>query len=174
MTRAIADEITLMILRGIPSAALLLAALSASAAAQQPSSGPLSSVAWIAGCWERRAATTVAEEQWMRARGSIMLGMSRTTRGDSVVEYEQLRLQARDGRLVYHASPSGQRPTEFTSTVVSDTLAVFENLAHDFPHRVIYRRRGADSLVARIEGPGAGGTRTIDFRFARVPCPGPP
>jgi hypothetical protein len=48
---------------------------------------------------------------------------------------------------------------------------VFENPAHDFPQRIIYRRLSPDSLVARIEGPGPNNTtRGIDFPMRRVNC----
>jgi hypothetical protein len=100
-----------------------------------------------------------------------MLGMSRTVRGDSLLEFELLQILERSGRLVYHAQPSGQRPADFEATMVSDTLAVFENPQHDFPQRIIYRRHGTDSLVARIEGTRNGQTRGIDFPYARVSCP---
>lgn len=137
-----------------------------------PASGErIEAAAWISGCWARRSAQTVTEEQWMAPRGGAMVGMSRTVRDGKLVEYEFIRLFEREGKLVYQAMPSRQAPAEFTSTAVSDTLMIFENLAHDFPQRIIYRRRGADSLVARIEGPGPGGPRGVDFRFARDACP---
>ena len=60
---------------------------------------------------------------------------------------------------------------EFASTAVSDTAVVFENLAHDFPQRIIYRRRGADSLVARIEGTRGGQMRGRDFPYRKAACP---
>jgi hypothetical protein len=46
--------------------------------------------------------------------------------------------------------------------------AVFENLAHDFPQRVIYRRCDAD-LCARIEGTVGGQVQGIDWRYRRLP-----
>lgn len=108
----------------------------------------------------------------MAPRGGVMIGMSRTVREGKLIEHEFIRLIEREGRLVYRAMPSRQAPTEFTSTVASDTLMIFENPAHDFPQRMIYRRQGSDSLTARIEGPGTGGTRGVDFRFARDACAG--
>ena len=97
--------------------------------------------------------------------------MSRTVRGDTVVtEFEQLRLFQRAGRAIYHAEPSGQVPTDFEAKTTSDTLVVFENTAHDFPQRIIYRKRGADSLIARIEGMMNGQARGIDFPYARARC----
>jgi len=128
-------------------------------------------VAWMAGCWELTSGTRVVEEQWTRPRGGLMLGVGRTVRGDSLIEYEQVRLFERDGHLVYAAAPSGQTPAEFVSTVLSDSAVTFENLAHDFPQRVIYRRDGADSLLARVEGTTNSKVRGVDFPYARVVCP---
>jgi hypothetical protein len=108
----------------------------------------------------------------MAPKGESMLGMSRTVRGDSLIEYEQLRIGARAGHAVYFAAPSGQKPSEFTAASVSDTLVTFENPQHDFPQRIIYRRRGADSLIARIEGTMNGTARGVDFPYAKARCPG--
>ena len=147
------------------------AVLSRPASAQ--TAGVVSKLGWISGCWQRtsRNGQTV-DEQWMVPRSESMLGMSRTVRGDSLIEYEQLRIGARAGRAVYFAAPSGQMPSEFIAAAVSDTLVVFENPQHDFPQRVIYRKRGADSLLARIEGTRGGQARGIDFPYARTRCPG--
>ena len=153
-------------------ALLLCCALSRDASAQH-GSAPAQPLSWIAGCWRQTSGngSRVVDEQWMSLRGGVMLGMSRTVRGDSLLELEFLQILERSGRLVYHAQPSGQRPADFEATVVSDTLAVFENPEHDFPQRIIYRRHGTDSLVARIEGKRNGQTRGIDFPYARVSCP---
>lgn len=130
-------------------------------------------LSWMAGCWIRRTASgSVVEEQWMTPRAGFAIGMSRTVRGDSmVVEFEQLRLSQKAGHAVYHAEPSGQAPTDFEAKATSDTMVVFENAAHDFPQRVIYRKRGADSLIARIEGTMNGQARGVDFPYARARCP---
>lgn len=128
-------------------------------------------VAWLAGCWEQAAGPRLVEEQWTRPRGGLMLGSGRTVRADTLVEYEQTRIFERGGRLVYGANPSGQAPAEFESTELSDSSVTFENPTHDFPQRVIYRRRGADSLIGRVEGTRGGKVRGVDFPYARVACP---
>lgn len=128
-------------------------------------------VGWMAGCWERSAGTRLIEEQWMAPRAGLMLGVSRTIVGDSLREYEQVALFERGGRLVYAATPARQTPAEFESIAVSDTAVTFENPTHDFPQRVIYRRRGADSLVARVEGMRGGQLRGSDYPYRRVACP---
>jgi hypothetical protein len=51
---------------------------------------------------------------------------------------------------------------------------VFENLEHDFPQRIIYRRNQDGSLTARIEGDRGGRIVGMDFHFqpkAEITCP---
>jgi hypothetical protein len=127
----------------------------------------------MAGCWrqyqpDRRSSV---EEMWMAPAAGLMLGVGRTIRGDTlVVDYEHVSILERDKKVVYHADPSGQQPADFTAIALSDTNVTFENAQHDFPQRVIYRRAGADSLLARVEGTTNGRARGIDFRYARVSC----
>jgi hypothetical protein len=150
--------------------------LAAVLALHSPSAGlaqgapTVAQVGWIAACWEQKAGARLIEEQWMRPRGGLMLGVSRTVVGDSLREYEQVALFERGGHLVYAATPARQAPAEFVSIAVSDSAVTFENPAHDFPQRVIYRRRGADSLLARVEGMHGGKLRGRDFLYRRVPC----
>ena len=125
--------------------------------------------AWLAGCWMRTGAKSVVTEQWSVPRAGMMLGTGHTTRGDSTLEWEQTRIVSRGTKLVYEARPSGQATAEFVATP-NDTLVAFENPEHDFPQRVIYRKRGTDSLIARIEGTMNGRARAIDFPYTRVSC----
>jgi hypothetical protein len=129
-------------------------------------------LAWLSGCWEASSATRTTEEHWMAPRGRSMLGMSRTVRGDSVVDYELVVLREHGNQIAYEAHPSGQRAAVFTSRAFGDSSAVFENPDHDFPQRVGYQRRGPDSLLAWVEGSADGRARRIDFRYRRVRCVG--
>lgn len=130
----------------------------------------ISTIGWLSGCWELRAGARLTQEQWMAPAGGVMLGLNRTVARDTTREWEFLSIIEREGRLVYTAKPSRQSETSFTSEFVSDTSVLFTNPAHDFPQRIIYRRVGSDSLVARIEGPRGGQMRGIDFRMRRVEC----
>jgi hypothetical protein len=137
-------------------------------------SGRIDSLAWLSGCWSRSGQRGMTEEQWTRPAGGTMLGLSRTVRRvadrDSTTEFEFLRIFARDERLVYAALPSGQRYTEFIETEATDSSVVFANPRHDFPQYVRYTRRGADSLIARIDGTIQGRARAVDFPYARASC----
>jgi hypothetical protein len=139
-------------------------------------SDPVAALAWMAGCWRqapRGVKQIVVDEQWMPPLGGTMLGMSRTVSADSIlVELEHLQILVRNGAIVYHAEPSGQRPADFTAVSVSDSLVTFSNPAHEYPQRIIYMRRGADSLLARVEGRVGGRERGTTFSYARTTCGG--
>jgi Domain of unknown function (DUF6265) len=144
-------------------------ALSPLTAAGQSSSDP-ESVRWLAGCWEQRRGARVVQEQWMAPSGGMLLGMSRTVSGDVAREFELLRIVSQNGVLTYIAQPGGGAPTSFAATSVSDTGVVFANPAHDFPQRIMYRKVGRDSLIARIEGEQGGQVRGMDIPMRRGRC----
>ncbi len=135
------------------------------------SHGPINKAAWLAGCWESRAGNEVVEEMWMAPAGGFMLGGGRTVVGEALRTFEQLRISTVGDTLVYTAIPYRQQEASFKG-IPEEGVLTFENLAHDFPQRIIYRRVGTDSLVARVEGPSKnGGTRGFDSAMRRVSCP---
>lgn len=129
-------------------------------------------VGWISGCWEMSNGATVTTERWGKSTSNLMLGTSQTVKNGKSVMFEFLRIGNNGHGLAYIAMPADSKaPTAFMASKMSETEVVFENLKHDFPQRIIYRREGSDSLFARIEGPGAEGkTKAIDFPMKRVKC----
>jgi hypothetical protein len=106
----------------------------------------------------------------MAPRGGTMLGAGRTVRGGKLVEYELVLVREQGDGLAYEAHPSGQPSAVFLSKEIGADRVVFENLEHDFPQRVGYRRDGADTLTAWIEGTRDGKTKRIDFPYKRAAC----
>ena len=132
---------------------------------------PLEQLAWLAGCWNADSGEPGSSEHWMALAGGTMLGVGRTVRGGRTVEFEfmQIRTDA-EGKVVFVARPSGQREASFTLKTHAANEVTFENLAHDFPQRIIYRLHPDDKLAARIEGMRSGVLRGIDFPMRRVSC----
>jgi hypothetical protein len=130
-----------------------------------------SALSWMAGCWRQETAGRIVEEMWMAPRGDAMLGMSRTVAKGRIVDHEFLQIRVQDGRLVYIAKPSQQPETTFTATTAGAHEVIFENPAHDFPQRIIYRLQEDGNLKARIEGKENGQARGIDFPMRRAACP---
>lgn len=109
----------------------------------------------------------------MAPAAGLMLGIGRTTNtaGDTLIEYEQTKIEDRGSNLVFTAKPSGQAMASFVAIEISDSSVVFENKRHDFPQRVGYRLRGDGSLAAFVEGTQGGKSRHVDFPYTRVRCP---
>ena len=156
--------------RALVLAPLLVGVLGSTAIVFAQGSG--SELGWLAGCWEQQRGGVLVEEQWTSPRGGGMFGISRTTRGDSLLEFEFMRIRSRGDSVFFAAQPSGQAPSEFPGSTDGPRSLLFSNPAHDFPQRIRYRAVG-DSLHARIEGTLHGRERSVDFRYARVACAGP-
>jgi len=139
--------------------------------AQTPVASPqtVESLAWLSGCWSMsQSGGGTIEEHWTKPAGGTLVGMGRTVRGGQTAEYEFLLIKAIDGRLGYIAKPSGQPEGTFIARTLTETEVVFENLAHDFPQRVIYRRDAQGVVGARVEGQTpAGQVRGIDYPYGR-------
>jgi hypothetical protein len=96
-----------------------------------------------------------------------MLGVSRSVRQGRLREYEFLMIRPSAASLDYVARPSGQAEASFAMTRLTGDEVVFENLAHDFPQRILYRRTDADTVTARIEGQVDGKARAEDYPYKR-------
>jgi hypothetical protein len=146
---------------------MLTACVVSAPAAPIPSAGDFG---WLGGHWCSELRGELVEEQWLRPRGDLMLGLSRTTKAGKTTGFEFLRIEIRNGSPHYVAQPGGVPPTAFWLTASGADWARFENPAHDFPQRVEYRRT-ATGLHAEIAGPGEGGKETV-IPFDYEPCRG--
>ena len=158
-------------MRLLGPAALILALVPVAAAAQP--AAHLQNVRWLEGCWELTRGATRTVERWSAASGGVMTGESRSVRAGVERESEKLRLFVRGDTLVYEATPSAQRVTEFRATSTAGPEITFANPAHDFPQRIVYRQVSPDSMVARIEGDRDGRRGPVSFPFRRIACPAP-
>jgi hypothetical protein len=159
------------ILNALRVAIAIISVGSVCAPASAQSATGVAGLSWLAGCWSSEGKDAGSGEQWTQPIAGTMLGMARTVKSGKTVEYEFMRIhEAPDGRLLFTAIPSGQKETTFTQSRMSESEIVFENAAHDFPQRVIYRRQGDTQVVASIEGTRKGVVRTIDFHMTRSGC----
>ncbi|MES2441248.1 MAG: DUF6265 family protein [Pseudomonadota bacterium] len=126
---------------------------------------------WMAGCWVQEAGERWTEECWTGARGGMMMGSSRTGRGDKTVEWEamQIVLDLADGdgpptAMAYRAAPGGGAATVFAWAPGSGPGVTFVNAAHDYPQRIRYWREG-ELLMAEISM--ADGSKPMRWRYRR-------
>ena len=128
----------------------------------------IAELSWISGHWQNApGGRGQIEEHWTQPAGGSMLGMSRTVAGGKTTEFEFLRIEQRDDGIYYVAQPKGRCPaTDFKLTRATGQEAVFENPAHDFPKRIIYKKTYEDSLTASIDG--GEGTKQMTFTYRRM------
>lgn len=142
-------------------------ALAALAAAVQPGTAQ-PDLDWLAGYWLSCEDGRDVSETWSVRRGGILLGYSVTT-GRQAFSWEQMRIEAGlpgPDDMSFFAQPRGaETATAFRLVRSGAGEAVFENMANDFPKRIIYRRVG-DRLTGRIEGADG---QSIEWRYNAAP-----
>ena len=140
-------------------------------ASARGTSPTLTELAFMAGCWRGPSGDGVTIEEYYTApTENLILGVSRYTKGTRVTSYEFSTIAREGGEIVLTPRPSGQKPVPFRLTRLDSTGAVWENPSHDFPTLIAYRAGSGDSLIARIEGPGPDGKRSMEWRMARGVC----
>lgn len=163
-------------MRAVLAVTVLLPMLTGAPATTPTGAGPpaLAALGFMAGCWRGPSGDgATIEEYYTPPADNLILGLSRYTRGSRVTSYEFTTIGREGAEIVLTARPSGQRPAPFRLTRVDSAGAVWENPAHDFPTLIAYRRGPGDSLIARIEGPGGEGKRSVEWRLARTTCGSP-
>src|SRR5690349_6000535 len=136
---------------------LIAAALATSISALQiplkSPAPPLSAVSFMTGCWTGAASNgATIEEQYSEAADNLLIGMTRYVKGSRVIDFEFTTIERTDSSFAMTPRPKGVKSDAFPLKEVGDGRAVWENLKHDFPQRIIYRRGSDGSLIARIEG----------------------
>jgi hypothetical protein len=148
---------------------ILLALMVISLGASAMENVSIQDFSWLAGTWVSIGAETGSGETWTEPAGGCMLGVARSVKNEKTVAFEYLRIvETSEGGLDYVAMPSGQNETHFALRSYENKEAIFENLQHDFPHRIIYRLNEDGTLLARIEGVVEGEQRTMDFPMQRL------
>jgi len=156
-------------MRSVLVVAILLLIFS-TAAAQRVTK--LSDLGWMSGCWELNddKRGMLISEMWMKPSGNAMMGVGRTIKSGKLVDFEFLRIVEDANGIAYISRPSeNKEDTSFKMIRSSTGEVVFENAAHDFPQRIIYKGSG-EKMTARIEGLTNGKLKGIDFPYARVRC----
>jgi hypothetical protein len=150
---------------------LIIPALVAFALAVPVHAAPADDVAklaWLAGSWIETKGGVTTREVWLAPIDGTMAGVGQTSEPGKAGFVEFGKITAEAGGATFTALLPEQPPVAFVLLPGPDGEAVFENKAHDFPQRVIYRRCGRDLLCARIEGLVKGKLRHQDWRYRRA------
>lgn len=128
-----------------------------------------SRLSWLAGCWVEDLGAVRVEDEWTRPVGHTILGVSRTLRGDSIVELELRTVSESAGRLVLTT-----RSTAGQARLIEDSLtlrgAAFGEVSGVNSRTLNYRNETNDQLVVRHERSTGGKRRRLDDLFDRASC----
>lgn len=116
----------------------------------------LADVSFMSGCWKGRLgegdkASTI-EERFNAPTGGLMLGTSHVFDGERSKFFEFIKIEQTGEDVFMSPMPMGKPSVQFRLVQSEGKRAVFENLEHDFPKRIIYKLQADGSLLARIEG----------------------
>ncbi|QIE58098.1 hypothetical protein G5B37_00505 [Rasiella rasia] len=130
----------------------------------------LNSLDWLIGEWVNETEEEFSKESWKRLNDSTLTGFSYTKVAQDTVFAETLKLQQIEQKVNLEVVAFGQNndaPVNFTLVSGNRGTYTFENLAHDFPQRIIYTQPTPDVIHAWIEGEVDGVLKKIDFHFNR-------
>ena len=144
----------------------VFAAIALAGTAQAAPPHAVAELAWLTGTWVAQAGGTTVRETWLAPLDGAMAGVSQTTRKGRETAFEFMTITTEPSGVVFTARLNDQPPTGFLLQPGPSGEARFENAAHDFPQRVIYRRCGED-LCARIEGTVGGEPKSREWRYRR-------
>jgi hypothetical protein len=174
-------------MNAIRTLAACAAMLSAATLAQTPAATPeivklptdsMAELSWLHGCWGGKVNGRDFREQWMPLRGNTLLGIGSTEFEGKLSSYEYLRIEPRADGIYYVALPSEQKEAAFklVSAVKDErdksSTFTFENLQHDFPQRISYRRGTEGWLYATVDGKVQGQDRQVTYPYRRIDCEG--
>ena len=131
----------------------------------------LRELSWLTGSWIQRSDMGTFNESWTFLSDTILEGSGFLVVKNDTMFSEDILIKARGKDIYYIVAASGQNdeaPVEFKLVSKTNGDFVFENPAHDFPQRIIYKRPDGDTLHAYIEGIAEGKPQREDFVMERV------
>ncbi|QDW27378.1 hypothetical protein FFJ24_022110 [Pedobacter sp. KBS0701] len=126
---------------------------------------------FVLGSWGMQTPKGKIVEQWKQNPDKTLSGKSYriNAKGDSLLtETLQIRKIGKD--VFYCSTVAHQNEGKevcFKLISTKDQIYIFENVAHDFPQRIVYQNQGKNEMLAWIEGELKGKSRKSEFRYKR-------
>jgi len=117
--------------------------------------GKLEKMHWLVGSWEQKLPDGILTETWSKENDSTFKGESYFINLKDTVHFEKIKLHQNVEKLIYSATVVGQnnnKPIDFLMTSAIENTFTFENPAHDYPQKIIYKKVSESSFVATISG----------------------
>jgi len=137
-----------------------------------PAPNLLDEVSWMLGDWQNEENGVMTTETWTKTDETHFSGVSyaiELENGDTLF-FETMKLHHETTGLVYSPTvkdQNGGTAVDFLLISSNDSMVQFENPAHDFPQKIVYRSITPDSMVATISGDYDGVFLSEDFPMKR-------
>jgi len=145
-----------------------------SVTAAPAATGPLTPLAWLAGCWQGNVNEREFRETWLPLHGGMLIGAGQQVSRGAMQDYEFLRIDARPDGVHFTQFSGDRKETSFklSATTIdgNDTIFTFANTADAFPERLAYRRGTEGWLYETIEGRLNGSDKKVIYPLRRVDC----
>ena len=145
---------------------ILFTILTLSSCKKASKENKLTAVQWLVGTWENKTDEGTFSESWTKANDSTYNGTSYFIKGKDTLHNEHIVLSQQGETVQYIPTVKGQnndQPIAFRLTSQTANQLVFENLKHDYPQKIVYKKITADSLVATISGVQQGKASSDSF-----------
>lgn len=123
---------------------------------------------WLEGNWKGSMGSITFYEKWIVISDSLMIGQGVTLSGKDTLVVENLRIQKIGKFLAFIPAVGDSHPVLFTLTETKDDQWTFENMEHDFPQRITYKKLNTESFVAYTEGEEKGKQRKNEFAYQKI------
>ena len=108
----------------------------------------------LEGTWKMTNKRGAICEEWKVVNKNYLQSKGYMLKGTDTVVTERVAL-TKTGKEIFYTSTveaqNNKQPIAFKMTKATDNMFVFENSAHDFPKRIVYKIIAADSLHAWID-----------------------
>ncbi len=126
----------------------------------------------LVGEWvDRSSPKFTCFERWAAEGDSALSGFGYVMAKGDTVFIEDLRLESKDGKVVYSARIDSQNNGQwvpFTADGDGSDSLVFENPGHDFPQCITYVKDSTGAWEVAVTGNENGIDRSERFRFTRM------
>ena len=131
----------------------------------------LEKMSWLVGEWENKMPDGILTETWTKANDSSYTGKTLFIKDKDTLHSENIVLTQKGETLLYIPTVKGQndnKPVEFKMTESkTENEFVFENPAHDYPQKIVYKKVSDTNVVATISGKQQGKSSSESYPMSK-------
>lgn len=126
---------------------------------------PTETIFKLVGDWKTTKGP-VFYESWKINPDSTLIGSGFSINESDTLIIEQMQLIRLGDSLVYKVTAGTQQTVSFGLVKATKNSWIFENIAHDYPNRIIYKLINDSTLNAQVEN--SAGNKVIAFYFKKI------